>query len=521
MATAAPPKTKRSTPKLSEAARHLVYPKDRIVSSGWPRIEKRLSDMAVSFDPWQVGAARIALGKDKAGRYVATVGGVVWSIPRQVGKTFTIGSLIIAICIEFPGTKVLWTAHRTKTATDAFRSMQGMVKRKRVRPHLAPTRTDGIKAGHADQEIAFANGSMIMFGAREQGFGRGFTNIDIEVFDEAQILGEKALEDMVAATNQSRHPHGALLFYLGTPPRPTDPSEAFREKRTKALSFADGVSKNSIYIEFSADPDSDPDDRSQWPIMNPSYPHRTPAESIDRLRENLPGDDSWNREGRGIWDPVASKGVIPGPDWQDREDTTSTAVDRLALGVEVGPDLAWASVALAGERADGEWHFELDDDQHTRGRGVSWLVPHLQYLTANNPAIRSVVVDVAGPVSALLVKRGETWFFLDDQGNPTTLRATPVKVAELGQGCSNVLSGIVTGGLRHIGQPQFTAAALAAGKRPLGDTGMWVWSRKTAESDITPIQAATLALIGARALSQNVRKPTRTGRRGRRVVSGG
>jgi hypothetical protein len=79
-----------------------------------------------------------------------------------------------------------------------------------------------------------------------------------------------------------------------------------------------------------------------------------------------------------------------------------------------------------------------------------------------------------------------------------------------------VLNGIVAGGLHHIDQPRFTAAALAAGKRPLGDTGMWVWSRKTAESDITPIQAGTLALIGAQ--NANVKKPTRKGG-GRRVVT--
>jgi hypothetical protein len=81
-----------------------------------------------------------------------------------------------------------------------------------------------------------------------------------------------------------------------------------------------------------------------------------------------------------------------------------------------------------------------------------------------------------------------------------------VKVSELGRGCSLVLAGVVTGDLYHRGQPQLTSAALAAGKRALGDTGMWVWSRKTADSDITPIQAATLALIGAQA-----EKPVRPG----------
>jgi hypothetical protein len=81
----------------------------------------------------------------------------------------------------------------------------------------------------------FRNGSKIMFGARSMGFGRGFDEIDVEVFDEAQILDSKALEDMVAATNQARHEHGALLFFMGTPPRPTDPSEAFSLRRTEAL----------------------------------------------------------------------------------------------------------------------------------------------------------------------------------------------------------------------------------------------------------------------------------------------
>jgi hypothetical protein len=94
---------------------------------------------------------------------------------------------------------------------------------------------------------------------------------------------------------------------------------------------------------------------------------------------------------------------------------------------------------------------------------------------------------------------------------------TPVKVAELGAGCALVLDGIVSGWLWHIGQPQLSSAALAAGKRPLGDTGMWVWSRRSAESDITPVQAATLALIGAQA--SRVRKPARSGGgSGRRVA---
>ena len=217
------------------------------------------------------------------------------------------------------------------------------------------------------------------------------------------------------------------------------------------------------------------------------------------------------REALGIWDQVKSTGILPPPSWEAQEDAHSIAVDQFTLGVECGPDLAWASVALAGQRADGEWHFELDDDQHTRGRGVAWLVPQLEYLVANNPQVRAVVGDVGGPIAALLEQRKGRWFF-----KGTKLELTPVKVVDLGAGCSRVLDGIVTGWLHHIGQPQFTAAALSAGKRPLGDTGMWVWSRKLAESDITPIQAATLALWGAQ--SSAVKRPDRATSSGGRVV---
>jgi hypothetical protein len=475
-----------------------------IASTGWPAVRDQLTEFGLAFDEWQDGAGRAILAKRADGIYAATVGGVVLSIPRQVAKTFLVSRVLVALCVLFPGLKVVWTAHRTRTATNTFRSLQGMARRKKVAPYIAHIRT-----ANGEQEIGFTNGSVIMFGAREQGFGRGFDEVDIEVFDEAQILTEKALEDMVAATNQARHPHGALLFYMGTPPRPIDPGEAFSLKRAKALT---GQADDMVYIEFSADPDADPDDRDQWALANPSYPHRTPLESMLRLRENLPSDEAWKREALGIWDQVQSKGVIPSPSWVDAQDEQSLAVDRFAIGIECGPDLVCASVSLAGQRADGDWHFELEDDQHTRGAGVAWLQPHVEALVKANPQIRAVMVDVGGPIAALLEQRRDgRWFFKD-----SPVEVTPIRVAELGAACSLVLDGIVTGWLHHIGQPQFSSAALSAGKRPLGDTGKWVWSRKLSTSDITPIQSATLALAGAQ--QRTVKTPTRSGS-GRRAAT--
>jgi hypothetical protein len=230
-------------------------------------------------------------------------------------------------------------------------------------------------------------------------------------------------------------------------------------------------------------------------------------------------DEQFSLERLGMWATRHARSVIPAASWAVQTDERSLAVDSFTLGIEVGPDLAWASVALAGQRPDNDWHVELDDDQHTMGRGVGWLLPAVENLVEKNPELRAVVADVGGPIKPLLIERNGRYFLKRDDGS-LGVEITPLKVSELGAGCSMVLSGIVTGSLWHIGQPQLTAAALAAGKRDLADTGMWVWSRKTAESDITPIQSATYALIGAQ--MERPRKPGRStsGRtsQGRRAV---
>ena len=490
-----------STPRLSEVARHLVIP-EGIETSVFPRVRRRLSDMRVSFDSWQEGAGTVALGCRADGKFAASVGGIVWSIPRQVGKTFTVGNLLIALAIEIPGMRIVWTSHHGRTTTNTFRSMQGMVRRKEVLPFMPPG--GGIRTANGEQEIAFKNGSIILFGSREQGFGRGMDAVDVLVFDEAQILDIKALEDMVPSTNQARNPHGGLVFFIGTPPRPVDNGEAFTSKRERALS---GKAHDIFYVEMGADPQADLDDQEQWAKANPSFPHRTPVESMLRMRENIPDDDSWRREALGVWQQVSARGVIPFDAWSDRADEHSLAVDRLALGVEVGPDMESASVVLAGQRGDGDWHVEIDESR----AGAAWVVAYVSQILDANPQLMGVAGDVGGPLKALTEERGGRWFL-----KGTQIRVRAPRVVELGAACSHLLDGVVTGWLRHTGQPQMSTAVRVAGKRALGDTGMWVFSRKTAVADITSIQAAVLALWW----SQNGKQSARVGRSsgGRRAV---
>ena len=486
----------RSTQKLSEVARHLVYP-DGIVTTGWPAIKQRLADMSIHYDGWQEGVSQLILGRDDSGRYVATVGGVTMSLPRQVGKTFTIGSLLVAMCVEYPGLRVVWTSHHLRTTTNTFRSMQSMVRKPAV---FALLDRNGIRTANGEQEIRFANGSLIMFGAREHGFGVGIDAIDILVCDEAQRLTSRALADMVPTTNQSRHEHGALMFFIGTPPRPDNAGDEFAARRRKAL---DGKMRNGIYVEMSADEDGDYNDPRQWMKANASYPHRTPDEAMQRMRENLTDEDDWRREAMGVWDAEgeAAQWVIPEDIWRDAEDVHDGPRDgQITLALDSSPRGDQTSVAACARRPDGKWQVELV----YQASGVAWVPAWLKEQLQGD-RVRGVVFDEQ--CSALMAIMGDL--------TAAGVRPTLTKWADMKQACSGLMSGVVEGSTKHSGQQQLTYAVSQAGKRE--SEGGWAWSRRNSSSDITPVVAITLAHWGAR--NQKLKKPERTPSGGRGYVT--
>jgi hypothetical protein len=452
----------------------LVIP-EGIATSVFPRVKRRLSEVGVSFDLWQQGFGTVALGCGPDGKFAASVGGVAASIPRQVGKTFTVFNILVGLALEFPGLRVAWTSHHNRTTTNTFRACQGMVKRKAVAPHLAAG--GGIRTANGEQEIVFRNGSIIMFGAREHGFGRGLDEIDVEVFDEAQILTLKALEDMVPATNQARNPHGGLIFFLGTPPRPTDAGEAFTVKREQAIS---GKSKTIFYVEFGADPDSEPDDRSQWPKMNPSYPLRTPLESMLRMRENIPDEDSWNRESRGIWPEVSRhSAIVPAGLWRDLAASGPPEnLEPTALGVDMshGREISISGCWLR----DG---FPAHVEELWVGMDVTAATDFITAVAGRN---LEVVIDDISPASQLV----------------PDLRARRVKVRrstarDMAKGCLLFETRATSETLTHAGQKRVTDAVLGGRKRPISDAGGWGWDRRDSTVTIHPAVSVTLALLGA------------------------
>lgn len=492
---------KTSGGRLSDVARHLVLPSG-ITSTGWPAVRDKAAEVGIRYDEWQDGLGRAILAKRADGQYAASIGGIVVSICRQVGKTFTVGSMIVMLCILTPGMKVLWTAHRTRTSDETFKSLSGIARRKKVWPHIL-----AIRQANGQQEIEFTNGSRILFGAREQGFGRGFDDVDVEVFDEAQILGQKALDDMIAAMNVAPNP---IYLMIGTPPKPSDPSEAFETRRSEALDIearlaaGEDVENDMVFVEISADRNANPDDRAQWRKGNPSYPSRTPESAMLRMKRAL-GDESFRREGLGIWDENASvRPLILPADWKALCTKSAPAPAQVAYGVKFSTDGSRVALAVA-VRADPSSpaaHVEVVKVA-SLAAGNGWLVDALVKVWRDAAVIVIDGKSGSGPlVNALRARKV-----------PERALLLPTLDQVIGAHAM-LLEAVATPTLTHFGQKGLDDAVEHATKRPIGKAGGWGWQPIGDTADVTSLEAVTYAHFG---LMTTKRKASGDGQ-GRRAV---
>ncbi|MFT3971706.1 MAG: hypothetical protein QM695_15880 [Micropruina sp.] len=377
-----------------------------------------------------------------------------------------------------PGLTVIWTAHQLRTSNETFKAMLGMTRRPLVRPHvLRPRMTNG------EGEIPFVNGSRILFGARERGFGLGFADVGMLIFDEGQRATVKALDDLIPTTNTNANP---LVFVIGTPPRPTDQGEVFHRRRADAIAGLD----DQLYLEFGADPGCDPRlwptghvDWAQVAAANPSYPLRTPRASILRMLRML-GPESFRREGLGIWDSdTLETSTIAAGTWSALAGTApSDGLTCYAVRFSVNRE----SVALAAaiRPTGGRPHVEVIDERPATS-GVSWLV---NFLVPRWQNAAQIVVDGKSGAGALVTTLREAGV-----GRTTLLQPT---VDQVITAHALTLDLVTSSGMTHGGQPGLDAQVARAAQRTIGNAGGWGWRSITGES-ITSWDAATYALWAA------------------------
>ena len=456
----------RRNRKLYEVTKKLVVPSG-ITGSYWPRVRNTCNDrLGLNLDRWQDGVAGLLLAHRSDGVLAHTIGGFGLCICRQVGKTHTLTCVLFGLCVEYPGLLAIWTSHHVKTNSETFQAVQAYARRSRIKPFIRK-----VYLGSGDEAVEFANGSRILFGARERGFGRGIPGVDVLMSDEAQILTQRAMQDMLATLNTSRL---GLHIYAGTPPKPIDSSEMFTVMRQEAYS---GDATDSVWIECGADDDADLDDIEQWMKANASCPHRTPVVSIQRLRRRL-DDAGFKREALGIWD-ADDASTFDLAAWAGLKDRGADMPSRAALVIDMSPDRRYCWIGVAGEIATD------------KGDRVLLMATETTAATAVDKVRKLIderdIVDVSitsGAARALEPALVEA--AIDYQ------RLTP---ADVGASYSCLQEAIKNESVCHVDQDELNTAMLMTRTRFVTSGEVELFDRKNYSVNLSPAVACACALF--------------------------
>ncbi|MCW3039369.1 MAG: hypothetical protein JWM31_1274, partial [Solirubrobacterales bacterium] len=267
----------------------------------------------------------------------------------------------------------------------------------------------------------------------------------------------------------------------------------FGRVRERALS---GKSADRLaFMEWSAPGDSpdgvsddDLSDPELWAMANPGMGIRISSRHVAAERDALARREfAVERMGVGDWPTAADdRAALDLEAWKAATDAGSSIASGLCLAFDVSPDRSSASICAAGLRDDGIPHIERLPASKAPGpdtlTGTRWLVDRLLQLIEDHDPV-AVVCDQRSP-AMVFVKQ------LEDAG--VEVRTTSAN--EHAEACGRLADAVNDRDLRHLGQPELTAAVRGAAKRQLGEA--WGWSRRSSQVDISPLVACTLALWG-------------------------
>lgn len=433
--------------------------------------------------PWQRAVLRDLCGRDESDRPAFVTVGL--SVPRQNGKNAILECYEVyelAVC----GAHILHTAHRVKTAKKSFQRLVRYFTDKR-HPELSSLVVN-IRYTNGEEAIHLSNGASVEFSARSRAGNRGFDDIQIVVFDEAQDLTDDQLNAIMYTLAASSTGDRQMVF-MGTPPDPTSPGTVFARNRETAMRRPPA---RSLWLEWGA-AEMPPTSSTFADVVeevyrcNPSMGY-TLDEEFTETEFGSSTMDGFARERLGWWSTQAASCAIKRADWDacavDAGDAPTSG--KKAFAVKFSPD--GATVALAACRApeDAPAHVELVG-MAPLSDGIGWLTGLLcDEDMADTTA--AVAVDGRNGAGALIERLSACY-------PPQAVMAPGSRgVADAASMFEQALYERAVTHCATEGQAALDESALTAIKRPIGSDGGWGYGG--AESPA--IEAAALALWAAK-----------------------
>jgi len=466
-------------------------------------------DGGATFYPSQLMELGLMLARNEDGSPAATTLGIVK--PRQNGKSYA-ARYYAAYMAVFEHRDVLYSAHHSGTTKKMFMALCDLFESQERYPDFA---NDVKSISHArgyegfyfkdwkDADGEVHKGGCIEFATRTNSGSRGGT-YSVIVFDEAQELTSEQQEATLPTASASSDANDASRMpqqiYIGTPPAPTCNGTVFKDMHAKAHSDDPGsawwlewsVNIKDLFKEIT-------DEQTAIALAyetNPAMGYRMTEQAV--LNEFATMTlDGFARERLGWWTPARTQEVnyaIPKKLWDACASLDPKPEGKTAYGVKFSAD--GAMVALCGSviPKTGPARVSLIDQRPT-GHGIQWLA---DWLNERHDKASCVVIDGRNGVDVLVDKITPYWKTKGSVVRP----GVKEMIASVGMMTDALSDRSVTW---YEKQTALRDSAVTATKRKLG--GGWAFGGDNS----IPIEAAALALWGARTTKRDPAKKMRIG----------
>lgn len=450
-----------------------------------PDVSALIAEMGMRLYEWQDLVLGDWCSRDGADRPSYVTCGL--SVPRQNGKNAILEAFEL-YALTVSGWHILHTAHRVKTAKKSFQRLVKYFTDKR-HPEVRAL-VSNIRYTNGEESIHLSNGASIEFSARSRAGARGFDDIQLVVFDEAQDLTDDQLSAIMYTISASSTGE-RMMVYTGTPPDGASPGTVFARMRESALSRP---AKRSCWHEWSVE--SLPrkgcafgDIVDEIYAANPSMGHTL---DLDWTENEFNSADlvGFAVERLGWWPSRAGAKLIPREWWEGSAiDAGSVPSEgKKAFGVKFDPSGERAALAVCVLPESGRAHVELIAEM-PRDEGLRWITGFL------------CDEDTEETTSAVAVDGRSGADALADELSATYPRQAVMRPGTAGVVAASVMffEALRDGAVTHWRAPGGEQAALdesvlSAVKRNVGSDGGWAFGGEGS----TAAEAAVIAYWAAK-----------------------
>lgn len=373
----------------------------------------------------------------------------------------------------------LWEAYDGKPQAIAYSGQSGSMARQKFRKeHWPLIKSSAMRAAISrprfaaeDTGLDFVNGAILTIWSSSEDAGHSLT-VDMVCMDEIWADVDDRREQAALPAMATRHDAQKLLASTGG----TDKSTFYLRKQAAGRAAVEaGRTTGMAYLEFAFDRKDDPEDPATWwanmPALGHTISERTVREALDQMR----GEDGDLSEFCRAWGNVTKRTggdrIIPAELWLEIVSDKVRVGNNRSFAVSASIDRDFACIAVA----DDNGHATIVDYRP----GVGWLENRAVELAKKRNA--AVAVDVGDPAGYLADR-------LDDRG----VKVKRYTAQTYAHAYGSFFDKLADRRIHVFPNEHLDAAVEGAARRPLGDA--WVWARKSADVDISPLVALTLAV---------------------------